>query len=177
MLTALEIKQILKQERLFISKRRGQNFLVDSWVQKKIIQAIEINENDLILEIGPGLGALTESLVQDAESVIAVEKDRGLARTLKNVLSANPNLQIICRDILEVDFKKLTNKKITVVGNLPYCLSSAIVGYLLERQREMIKDIFITVQYEVGKRLIAKGATKDYSSISVLVQYFTKLMY
>ncbi|MBL7085142.1 MAG: ribosomal RNA small subunit methyltransferase A [Candidatus Omnitrophica bacterium] len=171
MLTIREIKDILKREHISISKRRGQNFLVDAWVQRKIVEAIDIKPDDVILEIGPGLGALTENLAQLARRVIAVEKDKALARILKEKLSRHKNLEIIHQDILQFDIGK---KKIKVVGNLPYYITTPIIGYLLEKQREGVKDIFITVQNEVGKRLVAKKGTKDYSAITILTQYFTK---
>ncbi len=174
MLTSREIKDILRQERIFISKRRGQNFLVDERVEKRIIQAIDIKPTDEVLEIGPGLGALTEDLAREAKLVIAVEKDRALVKILREKLSGYSNLKIICADILAEDISKFARRKLKVVGNLPYYITAPIVGYLLEKQRQNINDIFITVQYEVGQRFAAKKDSKDYSAITLLVQYFTK---
>ena len=174
MLRVTEIKDILRRERVSISKRRGQNFLVDRWAQKRIIEAIDIKADEEILEIGPGLGALTEDLTRQAMRVIAIEKDRALARILQEMLSGYKNLQIIHQDILQTEIGNLTNKKVKVVGNLPYYITTPIIGYLLEEQRENIKEIFITVQDEVGRRLLAQAGNKDYSAITLLVQYFTK---
>ena len=171
MLIIREIKDILKQEHISISKRRGQNFLVDAWAQKRIIEVIDIKPADEILEIGAGLGALTEDLAKQAEKVIAVEKDKALARILKEKLSGYKNLEIVHQDILRFDIGK---KKIKVVGNLPYYITTPIIGYLLEEQRQKIKDVFITVQEEVGRRLVARTGTKDYSALTIFVQYFTK---
>lgn len=174
MLKIAEIKDILRREHISISKRRGQNFLVDEWVQRRIIAAIDIKPDDEILEIGPGLGALTEDLAQKASRVFAVEKDKALARVLQERLSGYKNLQIIHQDILQFAIEKFTRKKLQVVGNLPYYITTPIIGYLLEEQREKIKDIFITVQDEVGRRMLSKSGTKNYSALTIFVQYFTK---
>ena len=185
MLSICEIKDILKRERISISKRRGQNFLVDAWSKKKIIEAIDLKPDDEILEIGPGLGALTEDLAKQAALILAVEKDKALARILKMRLSGYKNLKIFHQDILQFDLEKFTSldskhltgftkKKLKVVGNLPYYITTPIIGHLLEEQRERIEDIFITVQHEVGKRLVAKKGIRDYSAITILTQYFTK---
>ena len=174
MLTVREIKEILKQERISISKRRGQNFLIDQRAQKRIIQAIDVKAAEEIVEIGPGLGALTEDLALQANKVFAVEKDKGLVRILQQRLSRYINLQIINQDILKFDIKKSTHKKVKIVGNLPYYITTPIIGYLLEEQRKNLKEIFITVQHEVGRRLVAKGDSKDYSSFTIFVQYFSE---
>lgn len=174
MLRVREIKDILRREHLSISKRRGQNFLVDEWVQKRIMDAIDIQPADYILEIGPGLGALTEGLAKRAADVVAVEKDKALARISQQTLSGYRNLQIICEDILSLHIGRFSKNKLKVVGNLPYYITTPIIGYLLEKQRCSLKDIFITVQDEVGRRLVAKAGNKVYSAITLLVQYFTK---
>ncbi len=174
MLRVTEIKDILRKEHLSISKRRGQNFLVEPWIQRKIINAVDIKAQEQILEIGSGLGALTEDLARHSMRVIAIEKDRALARILQEMLSGYKNLQIIHQDILKTDIGKVCRKKVKVVGNLPYYITTPIIGYLLEEQRERIKEIFITVQDEVGRRLLAQAGNKDYSAITILVQYFTK---
>jgi len=174
MLRTAEIKDILRQEHIFISKRRGQNFLIDQRAQERIIQAIDVKAAEEIVEIGPGLGALTEDLALQANKVFAVEKDKALARILQQRLSRYTNLQIIHQDILKFDIKKSTHKKVKIVGNLPYYITTPIIGYLLEEQRENLKEIFITVQHEVGRRLVAKVDSKDYSSFSIFVQYFTE---
>ena len=173
MLTISEIKHILKCERLSISKYRGQNFLVDENLQTEIINLVSIGRNDQVIEIGPGLGALTESIAQGAREVIAIEKDRGLHRVLKKKLSEYKNLKIIHQDILKTDLARLINGKAKVVGNLPYYITTPIIGLLLEKYHRKISQIFITVQYEVGKRLVAQKDSKDYSSLSVLTQYYT----
>ena len=174
MLTINEIKQILRQERIAINKRLGQNFLVDAAYKSKIVQALRICPTDQILEIGPGLGALTEDLIKLSAGVIAVEKDRGLARVLQKNLSGSEHLQIICADILKADIAGLIKQKLKVVGNLPYYITTPIIGYLLEQQLHNLDSVFMTVQNEVGKRLVAQPNSKDYAAITILVQYFTK---
>ena len=174
MLRTAEIKDILRQEQLSISKRRGQSFLVDQQAQKRIIQAIDVKAAEEIVEIGPGLGALTEDLALQTNKVFAVEKDKGLVRILQQRLSRYTNLQIIHQDILKFDIKKSTHKKVKIVGNLPYYITTPIIGYLLEQQRKNLKEIFITVQHEVGRRLVAKGGSRDYSSFTIFVQYFSE---
>ena len=174
MLTIAEIKQVLKEGRLLISKYRGQSFLVDPHLQKKIIQALNINSTDEIIEIGPGLGALTEDLASRANKVIAVEKDRGMVRVLEQSLSKYSNLKIINQDILKVDLSHLFKRQVKVVGNLPYYITTPIIGSLLEAGVKSFSDIFITVQHEVAKRLVAKQNHKDYSSLSVFIRYFTQ---
>lgn len=163
----------MRRERITISKRRGQNFLVDGEIRRRIIQAIDIKPEDEILEIGPGLGALTEDLAQAAAKVFAIEKDIGLARILGAKLFEYRNLNVITNDILQVEFEKLTPGKLKVVGNLPYYITTPIIAYLLEKERSHVKDVFITVQYEVGKRIVAQKNSRDYASLSVFAQYFT----
>ena len=171
MLSASQIKNILKKEHLSISKRRGQNFLVDSGIKKRIISAVDLSPGDCILEIGPGLGALTEDLSCGAAKVLAVEKDKGLIRVLRQRLAGYKNLRLIHQDILKFD---LEEEQVKVVGNLPYYITSPIIAYLLEKQRGRIGGIFITVQNELGRRLSAQKDNKDYSALSVMVQYFTQ---
>lgn len=173
MLSSREIKTILKEEGLILSKRRGQNFLVDKHVREKIIKAIDIQADDEILEIGSGLGALTEELAKSGVRLKAIEKDRGLVKILREKLSGYKNVEIISGDILEIDIEKLKCHKLKVVGNLPYYITTPIITYLLEKQRENITEVFITVQREVGERLRAKKNNKDYSAITILIKYFT----
>lgn len=168
-----QIKELLKKERLSISKRRGQNFLVDANIQKKIIEAVQLGAEDDILEIGPGLGALTEDLAKKTHHVVAVEKDKALARLLKQQLGEYKNLKVIHRDILETRLQDLGRKLFKVVGNLPYYITTPIIIFLLEQERMSVRDIFVTVQEEVGRRLAAQKGTKDYASISILVRYYT----
>ena len=173
MLTVSEIKEILKRERISISKRRGQNFLIDPHMQKRIIEAIDIKPTDEILEIGPGLGALTQYLAEQAGVVFAVEKDRALTRVLSEMLSGYKNLKLIHQDILKTNVAALTQRTMKIVGNLPYYITTPIIGHLLESQRDSLKAIFVTIQEEVGKRMLAQPGSKDYSALTIFVRYFT----
>lgn len=148
--------------------------MVDANIQRKIIQAADINSDDAVLEIGPGLGALTEDLARRAACVIAIEKDQGLFKILKQQLSRYANLKFMRADILDVNLTKITDKKLKVISNLPYYISTPIIGYLLEEQRQRIKDVFITVQDEVGRRLLTNRGNKGYSALTILVRYFTQ---
>ncbi|MFH0790152.1 MAG: 16S rRNA (adenine(1518)-N(6)/adenine(1519)-N(6))-dimethyltransferase RsmA [Candidatus Omnitrophota bacterium] len=173
MLTTREIKALLKQERLSISKYRGQNFLVDENIQTRIIQAMSISPEDCLLEIGPGLGALTETLARQAACLIAVDKDKAFIKILQNNLSNYNNIKLFCADILKFEIGKCNNNQLKVIGNLPYYITTPIIAYLLEKQRRWIKEIYITVQEEVGKRLLAQPGNKDYSALTILIQYWT----
>lgn len=174
MLRVREIKDILRRERISISKRRGQNFLVDEWAKERIVNSIDMKPTDEILEIGPGLGALTQDLAKQAAVVFAVEKDKAFARVLSKMLSGYKNLRIIHQDILKINLASLSKKEMKIIGNLPYYITTPIIGYLLEEQRKSLKEIYITVQDEVGRRLVAKPGTKDYSALSIFVQYYTQ---
>lgn len=168
-----QIKEILRKRHISISRRRGQNFLVDSNIQKKIIQAVNPNKDDEILEIGPGLGALTEDLFIKAKKLYAVEKDKALFAFLKERFTSCNNLELIHQDFLLTQLKKLSDVQLKVVGNLPYYVSTPIIAHLFQKNRKKVKDIFITIQDEVGKRYAGEKGTKEYSSISLLVQYFS----
>lgn len=172
-----ELKDIFSSNNLRPLKKLGQNFLVDQNIQKKIIQNCQITPDDVVLEIGSGLGALTDSLAGLAKEVVAVEKDRGLVKVLKERLSSFKNIKILEEDILKIKvrkvFKNLEGKKIKVVGNLPYYITSPIIFFLLE-QRQNINSIFLTVQKEVGVRILARPGSKDYGRLSCAIGYFTQ---
>lgn len=179
-----ELKTILTSYHLSPRKKLGQNFLIDQNIQKKIIENCQIKPGDLILEIGPGLGALTKDLAQalyrngtgQAQELVIVEKDKGFVSVLKETLSDFKNIKILEDDILNIKlrkvFKNLGDKKIKVIGNLPYYLTTPIIFYLLE-QKSIIDSIFITIQKEVGARMLAKPGGKDYGRLSLSVQYLT----
>ncbi len=152
-------------------KKWGQNFLIDKNIKDKIIGKAAIEKNDFVLEIGPGAGALTEDLAGLAGKLIAVEKDRGLVKILKEMLAPCKNTTIIEGDILTFDLGKLGAKNIKVIGNLPYYITSPVIMHLL-KFRECIDSILITVQKEVAGRITAKPATKDYSSLTLAIQFY-----
>ena len=168
--------EILNKYHFVFQKKFGQNFLIDTHVLDKIIRAAEITKEDLVLEIGPGIGTLTQYLCENAGSVIAVEIDRMLIPILKeDTLSEYDNVEIINDDILKVDIKKLVEEKnggrpIKVVANLPYYITTPIVMSLLEQELP-IDSITVMVQKEVAERMQASPGTKDYGALSLAVQY------
>ena len=168
--------EILNKYHFVFQKKFGQNFLIDTHVLDKIIRAAEISKGDLVLEVGPGIGTLTQYLCENAGQVIAVEIDRMLIPILKeDTLSEYSNVEIINQDILKVDIKKLVEEKnqgrpIKVVANLPYYITTPIVMTLLEQDLP-IESITVMVQKEVAERMQASPGTKDYGALSLAVQY------
>lgn len=168
--------EILNKYHFVFQKKFGQNFLIDTHVLDKIIRAAGITKDDLVLEIGPGIGTLTQYLCENAGRVIAVEIDRMLIPILKeDTLSQYDNVEIINDDILKVDIKKLVEEKnggrpIKVVANLPYYITTPIVMALLEQELP-IDNITVMVQKEVAERMKASPGTKDYGALSLAVQY------
>lgn len=150
-------------------KRFGQNFLVNRGIIDSIILSIDPNSEDTILEIGPGLGALTDSLVASNAKIIAVEIDRDLAAGLQNKYQNSSNIQILNQDILDFDFSSLG--KIKVIGNLPYNISSHLL-FLLYEQLQNIECMTFMLQKEVAERLCASINTKQYGRMSVMSQLY-----
>ncbi|QDI64569.1 16S rRNA (adenine(1518)-N(6)/adenine(1519)-N(6))-dimethyltransferase RsmA [Ureaplasma parvum] len=173
------IKNKLKQESFVPSKKMGQNFLLSNNIKNKIVDVANINKDDLILEIGPGWGAITEILVQKTNILIAIELDKRLYAHLKTYIKTS-NFNIINNDVLCVDLDNLildynnTQKiqKIKVVANLPYAISSKIVLKII--QSKLINDAYIMVQKEMAERIGAKVNTRGYNAFTVLVQLFCK---
>lgn len=157
-------------------KRFGQNFLHDTQVIAQIVQAIRLSPDDNLVEIGPGLGALTEPLLNEVSAMTAIELDSTLASTLKLNIGANAhaNFEVICANALEVDFVKLYHRlgrgKFRIVGNLPYNISTPILFYLLGFA-SLIKDMHFMLQKEVVDRITASPNTKAYGRLSVIMQY------
>ena len=171
-------KEILSKYPFVFRKKYGQNFLIDSHVLNKIIKGAQITEEDCVLEIGPGIGSLTQVLSFQAKKVIAVEIDDQLIPILNDTLGQYDNIKIIHGDILKIDLKKLieeenSNQPIKVVANLPYYITTPIIMELLESKLP-VKSITIMVQKEVAQRLAASPGSKDYGAISVAVQYYSK---
>ena len=153
----------------FVPKKRlGQNFLVDRNNIDKIIHACNLSRQDTVLEIGPGLGALTFELAGRVGKLIAVELDSNLFNKLKQDLKSYNNISFKCQDIQ--DFKFTGYKNLKIIGNLPFYIASSIVIKLLEHKKA-IKSIFITVQKELAQRMLASCGDKDYGSFSLFVQY------
>jgi 16S rRNA (adenine1518-N6/adenine1519-N6)-dimethyltransferase len=168
--------EILNKYHFVFQKKFGQNFLIDTHVLEKIMRAADITEDDLVLEIGPGIGTLTQYLCENAREVVAVEIDKMLIPILReDTLSAYDNVEVVNEDILKYDIAGLVRDKndgkpIKVVANLPYYITTPIVMSLLERDLP-IKSITVMVQKEVAERMQAGPGTKDYGALSMAVQY------
>ncbi|HYH05236.1 MAG TPA: 16S rRNA (adenine(1518)-N(6)/adenine(1519)-N(6))-dimethyltransferase RsmA, partial [Bacillota bacterium] len=174
-ITITEVRTLLAQKNLAPLKSLGQNFLIDRNFLTKIVKAGELSREDLVLEIGPGLGGLTEQLVQQAGQVVAVEYDRGLFAALTENLAEYPQLQLVNRDFLEFDLKELdaggSQWKLKVIANLPYYITSPIIFKLLESRLNWRLMIFL-VQKEVALRVAAKPGGKDYGALTVMLKYY-----
>lgn len=167
------VHSILKENKLFAKKKFGQNFLLDKNILNKIVEISEVNSNDTIIEIGPGLGCLTEFLAMQAKKVICYEIDKDMVEILKDNLSSYNNIEIIHMDFLKADLSIYNNPcdNVKVVANLPYYITTPIIFKLLSETQ--IKQFTFMVQKEVGDRLTGKPNTKDYNSLSVAMEYKT----
>ncbi len=158
-----------------VKKNFGQNFLTDQHVLDKIVLSADITDEDVIIEIGPGIGTLTQALCKNAHKVIAVEIDKTLIPILEETLVDYHNLQIINEDILKFDFYKIfeqyAGKRFKVVANLPYYITTPIIMGLLERKMPL-HNITVMVQKEVGYRMKAMPGSKDYGALSLAIQYY-----
>jgi len=154
------------------SKGLGQNFIKDYRVIGRIVEVSDLCSDDEVIEIGPGLGALTYSLANKAGRVVAVEKDKKLADHLGELFSDYPNVELLFQDALKTDYSKIyREKKLKVIANLPYSVSSPLLFKLLEA-REYISSMVLMLQLEVGERITAGPGGKTYGSISVILQTF-----
>ena len=168
--------EVLQKYNFSFQKKFGQNFLIDPHVLDKIIAAAEITKDDFVLEIGPGIGTLTQYLAEAAREVVAVEIDSTLIPILEDTLSAYDNVSVINEDVLKVDLRKLAEernggKPIKVVANLPYYITTPIIMSLFE-SHEPLKSLTVMVQKEVALRMQAGPGTKDYGALSLAVQYY-----
>ncbi len=164
---------ILKAFGLQTSKRLGQNFLVDEDVVAAIVAAAAIEPGDAVLEIGPGIGTLTQGLAEAGAAVTAVELDARLVTVLGQTLAGYDNVRLVHGDILKVDIsREMTKEPYKVVANLPYYITTPILMRLLE-QRLPVSLLVTMVQKEVAERMVAKPGGKDYGALSVAVQYYT----
>lgn len=170
--------EVLQKYHFNFQKKFGQNFLIDTGVLERIMDAADITEQDCVLEIGPGIGTMTQYLAERAREVVAVEIDRALIPILEDTLSAYHNVTIINADILKVDISKIAEEKnggrpIKVVANLPYYITTPIIMGLFE-SNVPLKSITIMVQKEVAERMQVGPGTKDYGALSLAVQYYAK---
>ena len=166
-------QHILKVFHLRASKKLGQNFLIDAAVVRGIVEAAELQEGDRVLEIGPGIGTLTQGLAESGAQVTAVELDKKLPAVLAETLKGYENVRIVQGDILKTDIRELMgDAPFKVAANLPYYITTPILMALLE-QRLPIRKIVTMVQKEVAERMIAPPGSKTYGALSVAVQYYT----
>lgn len=167
--------EILKKYNFVFQKKYGQNFLIDTHVLEKIIRAASIGSDDVVLEIGPGIGTLTQYLCENARQVIAVEIDDMLIPILGETLKEYDNVKIVHNDILKIDVNEIVSEypgsSIKVVANLPYYITTPIIMGLFE-SGVPIDSITIMVQKEVAERMQAKPGTKDYGALTLAVQYY-----
>ena len=165
---------ILKTFNLRADKRLGQNFLVDEQIVNQIIAAAELAAEDTVLEVGPGIGTLTQALAETGAHVVAVELDRRLLPVLGKTLAGYDNIEIINEDILKLDIRKaVPQENFKVVANLPYYITTPIIFNLLEQKLPM-ERLVAMVQKEVAERMVAKPGGKDYGALSVAIQYYTE---
>ena len=170
--------EVLQKYNFSFQKKFGQNFLIDTHVLDKIIQSANITKDDMVLEIGPGIGTMTQYLAQAAGKVIAVEIDKNLIPILEDTLSGYDNVRVINEDVLKLDLKKLADeenngKPVKVVANLPYYITTPIIMGLFENEVP-VESITVMVQKEVAERICAAPGTSAYSAFSIYVQYHAK---
>jgi 16S rRNA (adenine1518-N6/adenine1519-N6)-dimethyltransferase len=168
--------EILKKYNFNFQKKFGQNFLIDTHVLEKIIRSAGITKEDFVVEIGPGIGTMTQYLCENAREVVAVEIDRNLIPILSETLAAYDNVTVINEDVLKVDLNRLAREKnenhpIKVVANLPYYITTPILMGLFEA-RVPLESVTVMVQKEVAERMQALPGTKDYGALSLAVQYY-----
>ncbi len=169
---------VLQKYNFTFQKKFGQNFLIDTHVLDKIIRSAEITKEDMVLEIGPGIGTMTQYLACAAGKVVAVEIDQALIPILEDTLDGYENVQIINEDVLKVDIARLAEEEngsrpIKVVANLPYYITTPIIMGLFENHVPL-KSITVMVQKEVADRMQVGPGTKDYGALSLAVQYYAK---
>ena len=168
--------EILQKYNFSFQKKFGQNFLIDTHVLDRIIQSANITKDDMVLEIGPGIGTMTQYLAQAAGKVIAVEIDKNLIPILEDTLSGYDNVRVINEDVLKLDLKKLADeenngKPVKVVANLPYYITTPIIMGLFENEVP-VESITVMVQKEVADRMQTGPGNKDYGALSLAVQYY-----
>ncbi|MBQ6550226.1 MAG: 16S rRNA (adenine(1518)-N(6)/adenine(1519)-N(6))-dimethyltransferase RsmA [Lachnospiraceae bacterium] len=173
-----ETVEILKKYDFIFSKRYGQNFLIDEHVLGKILRAADITKEDAVLEIGPGIGTMTQALADAAGQVVAVEIDEKLLPILSDTLQDFQNVTVVHADILETDIRELSRqyaggKPFKVVANLPYYITTPIIMGLLENDLP-VTSITVMVQKEVAQRMQEKPGSKDYGALSLAVQYYAE---
>jgi len=173
----VSIRQELREYGFFPKKRLGQHFLVDRNILNKVIRTAEVGKEDVIVEVGPGLGEMTLALARLAKYVIAIEIDAKLVEVLKKKSADFPNVEVVKSDILKVDFKHFFKKEgqpIKVVANLPYQISTPLLFRFIEA-KEVFSTLTLMLQREVAERMVAPAGGKDYGPLSIFVQLFLDL--
>ena len=169
--------EILNKYNLSAQKRYGQNFLIDSNVLKKIVESAGVTKEDTVLEIGPGIGSLTQYLCEAAAKVICIEIDKQMIPVLEDTLSEYDNVKVINEDVLKVDIAKLLEENragsVKVVANLPYYITTPIIMDLLEKDAP-IESITVMIQKEVAQRMQTGPGSKDYGALSLAVAFYSK---
>ncbi|MEZ3435067.1 MAG: 16S rRNA (adenine(1518)-N(6)/adenine(1519)-N(6))-dimethyltransferase RsmA [Lachnospiraceae bacterium] len=170
--------EVLQKYQFTFQKKFGQNFLIDTHVLDKIIRAADITKDDLVLEIGPGIGTMTQYLAEAARQVIAVEIDKNLIPILSDTLGGYDNVTIINEDILKLDIAQLVNEEnggrpIKVAANLPYYITTPIIMGIFENHVP-VESVTVMVQKEVAARMQTGPGNKDYGALSLAVQYYAK---
>lgn len=177
--TPIRTRAILEKYGFSFKKSLGQNFLIDTNILNRIVDFANLTEHSGAMEIGPGIGALTEQLARRSKKVVAFEIDQRLLPILEDTLSPYPNKKIIHQDVLKADVAKIIDEEfdgiedIMVVANLPYYVTTPIIMKLLE-EKLPIRGIVVMLQKEVAERISAKPGTKEYGSLSIAVQYYTE---
>ncbi|KMJ55570.1 16S rRNA (adenine(1518)-N(6)/adenine(1519)-N(6))-dimethyltransferase RsmA [Alkalihalophilus sp. As8PL] len=177
--TPIRTKEILKKHGFSFKKSLGQNFLIDTNVLRNIVDAAGLDETSGAIEIGPGIGALTEQLAKRVDQVVAFEIDQRLLPVLKDTLSPYDNVEVIHSDVLKADINEAItthfkdSQDLMVVANLPYYVTTPILMKLLELKLP-IRGIVVMIQAEVAERIAAKPGTKDYGSLSIAAQYYAE---
>lgn len=176
--TPSRTKEILEKYGFSFKKSLGQNFLIDPNILRKVVEHASLTKETGVIEIGPGIGALTEYLARNSAKVVAYEIDRRLFPILEDTLSAYDNVHLIHEDILKADMHAMIRKEFSglndlmVVANLPYYVTTPIIFKLLE-EKLPIRGIVVMLQKEVADRISARPGTKDYGSLSIMIQYYT----
>ena len=175
-----ETKYLLKKYRIKANKSLGQNFLIDDDALQDIVNGANISDNDLVIEIGPGLGTLTKLLLKKAKKVVCIELDKKMVKILKERFILDKNLEIINSDILKLNIDALIKKEkeqnpdiknVKIVANLPYYITTPIIMYLIENNLD-IESITIMIQKEVAERLITIPGTNDTGAITYTIYYY-----
>ncbi|MCT4619475.1 MAG: 16S rRNA (adenine(1518)-N(6)/adenine(1519)-N(6))-dimethyltransferase RsmA [Marinisporobacter sp.] len=170
-------KEIVNKYGFKFSKSLGQNFLIDENILYKIVDGAEVDKEDIVIEVGPGIGTLTQVLAERAKKVIAIEIDKTLLPILSETLGDQDNVEVINEDVLKLDIHKLIEEKcegkaVKVIANLPYYVTTPIIMKFLE-ERVPLKNMVVMIQKEVADRMQAEPKTKEYGSLSVAVQYYS----